>query len=74
MDQAVTAEIPNFKKCAPKHGAIAVCWHGSMARHIGLVVELDGLLRVLEINPRSNVTIPTVPAFERRYRKVEYYT
>lgn len=74
MHEAVTGEIPNYRKCAPEHGAIAICWHGQLARHIGIVVELDGILRVMEINPRKNVTLPTVPVFERRYRKVEYFT
>lgn len=74
MDDAVAAEIPNYKTCAPQVGAIAVCWHGPMARHIGIVVELDGTLRVLDINPRKNVTLQTLPVFERRFRRVEYYT
>lgn len=74
MDEAVAAEIPNYQPCSPQSGAIAVCWHGPMARHIGIVVELDGTLRVLDINPRKNVTVSTLPVFERRFRRVEYYT
>ena len=74
MDDAVSAEIPNYKPCDAQPGAIAVCWHGPMARHIGIVVELDGILRVLEINPRKNTTLSTLQVFERRFRRVEYYT
>jgi len=74
MHEAVTAEIPNYAPCEPQQGAIAVCWHGPLARHIGIVVELDGVLRVLEINPRKNVTLSTLAVFERRFRRVEYFT
>lgn len=74
MHDAVSAEIPNFTRCSPQPGAIAICWHRSLARHIGIVIEVDKQLRVMEINPGKNVTLPTVPAFEQRYRRVEFFT
>lgn len=74
MHEAVSSEIPNYKACEPQHGAVAVCWRGSVAIHIGIVVKLDGTLRVLDINPKKNVTIQALPVFERRFRRVEYYT
>ena len=37
------------------------------------VVELGGLLYVMECNPRRNVTILPLTRFEKQYLKVEYY-
>ncbi|HBY5919938.1 TPA: nitrite transporter [Raoultella ornithinolytica] len=59
--------------CMPCNGAVAACYMGKMIGHLGVVVEMEGLLYVIECNPRRNVTILPLARFERQFLKVEYY-
>jgi len=38
-------------ECGPEHGAIASVLHGGICVHVATVLEHEGRLRVLEINP-----------------------
>lgn len=59
--------------CAPCHAAVAAGYRGSVQDHVGIVIEINGMLEVLEINPRRNVSITPIRRFERRFVRVEYY-
>lgn len=74
MDSATRNELPSFRKCDPEHGAIAICWRMNIVRHIAIVVNIGGELRVMECNPHKNTTHCTIADFERKYKRVEYYT
>ena len=63
----------NVVRCEPCPGAVAACYMGGVIGHLGIVVELSGLLYVIECNPRRNVTILPLARFERQFLKVEYY-
>ncbi|MEH4049481.1 nitrite transporter [Klebsiella pneumoniae] len=63
----------NVVRCEPCPGAVAACYMGGVIGHLGIVVELSGLLYVMECNPRRNVTILPLARFERQFLKVEYY-
>ena len=74
MDSACNDFRPNVTQCAPCHGAVAACYTGKMIGHLAVVVELSGMLHVIESNPRRNVTIMPLSRFEQQYLRVEYYT
>ena len=38
-----------------------------------VVVEVNGQLEVLEVNPRRNVRLSPIRRFERKFQSVEYY-
>ena len=59
--------------CAPGHGVVVAAYRGSVQDHVGIVVEVNGALEVLEINPRRNVSFTPIRRFERRFVRVEYY-
>ena len=61
------------ERCRPEPGAVALCYRGSMLTHVGVVVEVDGLLQVLECNAGSNVRLTPLPRFARRFVRVEFY-
>ena len=61
------------ERCRPEPGAVALCYRGSMLTHVGVVVEVDGLLQVLECNAGSNVRLTPLPRFVRRFVRVEFY-
>ena len=71
--RAYAAESAKMRQCEPEPGAIAAVFRGMLCIHVGVVVEIDGRLAVLEINQRSGVRWLRVPDFERQYIKVRYY-
>ena len=54
-------------------GAIAAVMSGELCTHVGVVLELDGMLAVLEINPHSGCRWLRVADFERAYYRVKYH-
>ena len=58
--------------CEPELGAIAGAFRGSLLVHVGLVVEADGQLKVLDTNP-GGARISTLRDFESEYPMVVYY-
>ena len=73
MHAACTHFRENVACCEPCSGAVAACYIGGMIGHLGVVVDLNSMLYVLECNPRRNVTILPLSRFEKQYLKVEYY-
>ncbi|HEN8733320.1 TPA: hypothetical protein U8207_001707 [Pseudomonas putida] len=57
----------------PVSGAIAAVIHGGLCTHVGVVVPIDGELRVFEINPIAGVTNMRLIDFERSYPRVKYH-
>ena len=59
-------------ECAPELGAIAAVFRGKACLHVGVVVEADGRLKVLDTNP-GGARIRTVPEFETDFPRVVFY-
>lgn len=54
-------------------GAIATAWRASICVHVGIVVEADGRLWILETDEGVGPTLTRPGKFESRYTKVIYY-
>lgn len=54
-------------------GAIATGWRGSLCVHVGLVVEVDSRLMVLETDEPTGPCLTPPRRFESRYSRVLYY-
>ena len=67
------ALMTDLKRCEPVPGAGIACYSGSLVTHVGIVVEIDGVLHAAECNPRTNVTFLPLARFTRRFVRVEYY-
>ena len=59
--------------CEPEPGAIAAVLRGDLCIHVGVVVDIDGRLAVLETNPNSGTRWLYQRQFEATYLKVIYY-
>ena len=59
-------------ECQPEPGAIAAAFRGDFLEHVGVVVDLDGQLKVLDTNP-GGPRIRPVRDFESCYQRVVYY-
>ncbi|MFH0087842.1 hypothetical protein ACG3RS_21300, partial [Pseudomonas aeruginosa] len=58
MQRACEREIGRaLEQCEPGAGVIAAAYRGRLLDHVGLLVEVDGRLRILEINPGSGVSL-----------------
>lgn len=66
-------QVDLMEACAPEPGAIAAVFRGQLCIHVGVVVEVEGRLAVLETNQRTGCRWLRVPDFERRWLRVIYY-
>lgn len=74
MTRIADAESAGLSKCLPEPGAIAVCWQRGLCMHVGIVVDLDGRMGVLETGSGRGPGWRSIRTFERDYHRVEYYT
>lgn len=58
---------------ACKPGSVATAWRGKLCVHVGLVVEVDGRMWVLETDVATGPCLTRVSKFEERYSRVDYY-
>jgi len=74
LDKAAKNFTRELTRCDPCEGAGVECYTGSTVTHVGIVVNIDGLLYVAECNPKSNVTFMPLARFIRhRFLKVEFW-
>lgn len=73
LTKACLAERVRFQEVSPVPGAIATAWRGKLCVHVGVVINADGRLGVLETNPSTGPRWLSVADFERQYMKVIYY-
>jgi hypothetical protein len=71
--QAYREEAQYMEQCVPEPGAIACVFRGALMLHVAAVIDLDGRLAVLEINPKAGARWRGVRDFEAPYAKVIYY-
>jgi len=61
-----------MEECQPEPGAIAAVFRGALCLHVGVVVESEGRLKVLDTNP-GGACLRTTGEFEAAHPKVVYY-
>lgn len=74
MTRIATTESAELSLCAAEPGAIAICWQRGLCLHVGIVVELDGRMGVLETGSKRGPGWRSIRNFEREYQCVEYVT
>ena len=70
--KAVQAEI-GFAPVAIRPGAIATAWRARLCVHVGIVVEADGALWILETDEATGPCLTRPGRFAARYTEVIYY-
>lgn len=60
-------------ECEPRPGAIAAVFRGTLFVHVGVVLEIDDRLAVLETNEGTGPRWLRVPDFIDTYYKVIFY-
>lgn len=65
--------LHGFVQCSPRPGAIATAWQASLCVHVGLVVLVDGQLRVLETDVATGPCHTAINRFRARCTRVLFY-
>lgn len=71
--EACREQAELMELCQPEPGAVAAVFRGQVCIHVGLVIEIDGRLAVLEINPKIGCRWIRVADFEKAYPRVTYH-
>lgn len=71
--EAYHEQAKELEECAPEVGALAMVFTGRLMLHVGVVVELEGRLAVLDISAKTGCRWQRVPEFEAPFAKVVYY-
>ena len=73
MTREVLHSAAGFAPCDPRPGAIATAWQGRTCPHVGIVVDIDGRLRVLDTNVGAGPKLHTLSGFSAHFTKVVFY-
>lgn len=71
--RAYEQQAQEMQTGAPEPAAIAAAFRGRICVHVGIVVPIDGQLKVLDINPGRGVGVEALSDFEARFAEVLYY-
>lgn len=63
----------SFEPVDIRAGAIATAWRANLCVHVGIVVEADGVLWILETDVGTGPCLTRPSRFEGRYTRVVYY-
>lgn len=72
--RAYAEKVDEMRCCTmPEHGAIAAGFRGRLCIHVGVVLEVDGRFKVLEINPGQRAKLVDPERFASGFEEVRYY-
>lgn len=63
----------DLKRVDISSGAIVCGFTGKLCFHVGIVIEVDGRLFILETDEGTGVVLTSPQMFKSRFSKVEYY-
>lgn len=73
LTEACLMTRETFREVDPVPGAIATGWQARLCVHVGIVVEVDGRLWILETMQSTGPALTPIRKFARRYTKVVFY-
>lgn len=65
--------LHGFQVVPPRLGTIATAWMASLCVHVGLVVEADGRMLILETDEPTGPCLTSINRFQARYTRVLFY-
>ncbi|MBN8410685.1 phage tail protein [Halomonas litopenaei] len=74
LTDAYQAEVDAFAEGKPVPGAIATVWKFRLCVHVGVCVEVNGRLGVLETGRKIGCRWLSIADFESKYMTVRYYS
>jgi len=74
LTEAFTAEVKSFIPSSSKASAVAAGFRGQLLLHIGVCVEVNSQLYVLETSRKNAVALTKLRDFKRQYSRIEFYS
>lgn len=71
--RAYKREACKLRACKPEHGAIAAVIVGKVCMHVAVVIEVDGELLILEINPEKGCRKMRLTAWLQDHVRVTFH-
>lgn len=71
--RAYEQQAAQMEKGRAESASIAAAFRGRICVHVGIVVDIDSRLMVLDIDAGRGVECSPVPEFEAKYGEVLYY-
>lgn len=71
--KAYRAESLKLRECQAEHGAIAAVMVGGICVHVALVLDIDGELFILEINPEKSARKVRLSTWLRDHVRVTFH-
>lgn len=71
--RAYRTEASKLRECQAEHGAIAAVMIGEVCVHVALVLELEGELFILEINPEKSARKLRLSLWLRDHVRVTFH-
>lgn len=65
--------LTGWAECAPHGGALATVWRGGWCRHVGIVIEIDGRIAVMDTTQKTGPRWVYQADFEAQHGTVRYY-
>ena len=72
--KAYRAESAKLVECGAEHGAIAAVMIGEICTHVAVVLDFDGELFVLEINPEKSARRVRLCEWLKAHGRVTFHT
>lgn len=70
---SVVCSMHGFREVAAQPGAIAEGWVASLCVHVGLVVEVDGRMLILETDDPGGPRLTQINRFQTRFTRVLFF-
>ena len=67
------SQMEGFRPVDYRPGAIATAWMASLCVHVGLVVEVDGRILILETDEPTGPCLTAINRFQSRFTRVVFY-
>lgn len=71
--RAYRKESKGLRECGPEHGAIAAVLIGDICTHVAVVLENEGRLFILEINPTRGARYLPLAKWLRDHNRVTFH-
>lgn len=65
--------LHGFREVAPHPGVIATAWAASLCVHVGIVVQANGRLMILETDEPTGPCLTSINKFTARYTRALFY-
>jgi cell wall-associated NlpC family hydrolase len=74
MTRAAVEVARNLTECKRREGTLAAAYTNGLIIHVGIVVRIDGLIKILHATSKHGIVFASISQFERiAGKEIKYY-